>query len=413
MVRLLAALAFAGTLFAQSPRRLIVISIDGLDARFLNDPGFRVKAPNLRRLMREGATANVVGVAPSETWPAHASLVTGVPPAQHGITANQVPGKPGERFFAASYFKTPTLWDATTHAGLKTATIYWPSTVGAQVAYNMPEYWETRTGNAVSLSGIATKSTPPSLVAAIQRMFPRFEKQLWDDASAAQAANYLLTTEHPAVLFIHFAELDAEQHDTGALSIYAREILENDDELIGQIVAGAGSDATIVVLSDHGFENSDYVVRPAVMLKRAGVQGDVEVLDGLIGTKNPAVAAHFRKLIGQTRRSGISREVPIAEVHAKAPELPGWVAAFDTLQNFIASPEDRGPALGPGQHLGVHGLWPTRPGYRSVFICRGPRIKAARLGEIDLLQIAPTLADIVAVKLPTAKAKSLWASIQR
>jgi hypothetical protein len=98
----------------------------------------------------------------------------------------------------------------------------------------------------------------------------------------------------------------------------------------------------------------------------------------------------------------------MAEVRAKAPSILNWVAAFDTPPNYVASAQDRGPALGPGTHLGVSGFWPTRPGYRSVFMISGEGVPARRIGEIDLLQIAPTLADVIGVALPQAKRKSLW-----
>jgi hypothetical protein len=101
----------------------------------------------------------------------------------------------------------------------------------------------------------------------------------------------------------------------------------------------------------------------------------------------------------------------MAEVKSKAPALGNWVAAFDTAQNYVATAEDRGQALGPGTHKGVSGLWPTRPAYRSVFLISGQGISAGKTGDIDILQIAPTLADVVGVKLPPAKAGSLWESI--
>ncbi|MDP9172093.1 MAG: ectonucleotide pyrophosphatase/phosphodiesterase [Acidobacteriota bacterium] len=410
---LLAALAFSATLAAQSSHKLLVISIDGLDARFLNDPALKVKVPNIRRLMKSGASATVIGVAPSETWPSHASLVTGVSPWQHGIVANKAPDNPGDRFFSASAFKTPTLWDAVTAAGMKAATIYWPVTLGAKDAFNFPEYWETRKGNAIALDAIAQKSAPAGLADRIEKVYPSFEKQLWDDSSSANAAAYLLSVEKPDLLLVHLAEVDAEQHDTGALSIYAREMLENDDEMIGQMLAKAPSGMIVAILSDHGFENSNYLVRPKILLKQAGIKGRVEVADGLIGTSDPAVAAHLKQLIGQGRKSGIARQVPMAEVRAKAPALGRWTAAFDTLQNFVASDEDHGPAVGPGTHLGVHGLWPSRPNYRAVFILSGEGVRTVKLGEIDMLQIAPTLAEILAVKLPAAKSTSLWHSVTR
>ena len=50
---------------------------------------------------------------------------------------------------------------------------------------------------------------------------------------------------------------------------------------------------------------------------------------------------------------------------------------------------------------------------RSVFVIGGDSIPARTLGEIDLLQIAPTLADVIGIELPQAESKSLWPSISR
>ncbi len=65
-----AALIMPALLLAQpahqpESRKLLVICIAGLDARFLAEPPSRVKIPNLRKLARSGfLTGGVVGVAP-------------------------------------------------------------------------------------------------------------------------------------------------------------------------------------------------------------------------------------------------------------------------------------------------------------------------------------------------------------
>jgi predicted AlkP superfamily pyrophosphatase or phosphodiesterase len=90
-LRLLSILLVAATLGAQSHRRLVLLSVDGLDHRYLRDcDKLGLKIPNIRRMMREGIWANgVVGEVPTITWPAHTTILTGVPPAIHGIQANQ------------------------------------------------------------------------------------------------------------------------------------------------------------------------------------------------------------------------------------------------------------------------------------------------------------------------------------
>lgn len=360
--------------------------------RLLNEPVLRLKIPNIRKLMRQGAMASgVVGVAPSDPWPSLTALVTGVAP--FGGTS------------------TP-LWQEAMKDGLNTAAVYWPETSGAPIPFNFPAARESRAGRDVGFADVAKRSTPAGIVDRIEKASPGFEKELWDDTSATRAATFLLAAERPDLLLIQFTEVDFVQRETGALSVYAREALETDDELVGQILAKIpkGPPATIVALvSGYEFENENYLVRPRVLVKSG-----VEVADGLIGATDRAAAERLRKLMTDGHRHGIAREAPMSEVRAMAPASLGyWVAAFDTPPNYVASAEDHGPALGPGTHLGVTGLWPARPGYRSVFIIAGEGIQPRKLGEIDLLQIAPTLADVLGVKLPEAKKKSLWPAISR
>lgn len=392
------ALFLAPVRLKAGPHKLLVISVAGLDARFLAESPARVKIPNIRRLMRQGTFASgVIGVAPSDTWPSEISVVTGVSPSRDRIAG------------------TP-LWKAASRIGLKTAGVYWPATGGTEIGFDFPAAKEDETDHNVPFDDVAKRSAPPGIVDRIEQASPGFQKELWDDTSAARAASYLLRVEKPDLLLVQLTELDTEQRETGALSVYARDMLETDDELIGQILAAVPPGTVVALVSGHGFENQNYLVRPRVLLKQGKLpasQVPVEVEDGLIGTSDTSIAARLRTLMNDGHRHGIAREVPIAEVRAKATGLDHWVAAFDTLPNYVASAEDRGPALGPGTHLGISGLWPTRPGYRSIFVIAGEGIPVRNLGEIDLLQIAPTLADVIGVELPQAKRSSLLPPISR
>jgi len=385
------ALLLAQSAHKPGSRKLLVISIAGLDARFLTEPATRVKIPNIRKLMRQGTAASgVIGVAPSDTWASGIALVTGVSPAEEGAP----------------------LWQAASKIGLRTAAVYWPATTGAEIGFDfpppLPAARESPRDHNIQFDDVAQKASPPGIVDRVENASPGFRKELWDDTSAARAAAYLLRAEKPDLLLVQLTDVDSEQRETGALSVYAREALENDDDLIGQILAALPPGAVVALVSGHGFENENYIVRPRVLLK-----APVEVEDGLIGTADGAVAERLRKLMNDGRRHGLAREVPMAEVKAKAPDLTHWAAAFDTPPNYVASASDRGPALGPGTHLGVSGLWPTRPGYRSVFVISGEGVAVSKLGEIDLLQIAPTLADVIGIELPQARKKSLWPSVSR
>src|SRR5688572_15214037 len=87
-------LFLTGQVCAQKPiaKRALVISLDGLDTRYVTDPDkYGLKIPTLRRLMSNGVTAKgVYSVYPSVTYPNHTSMVTGTVPARHGILGNTV-----------------------------------------------------------------------------------------------------------------------------------------------------------------------------------------------------------------------------------------------------------------------------------------------------------------------------------
>ncbi len=387
-------------------RKLIVISIDGLDSRFFKEADrLHIKIPTLRRLAATGISADVIGMAPTTTWPSHAEIVTGVPPDQNGIAINDRLGQPDERFWYEKDLKAMPIWQAATQKGLTTATIYWPSTVGAHVTFNCPEYWEGHADNAIPFEQVTAKSSP-GLIDRVTKWDNSFVAPLWGDAPGIDVLRYLLTNEKLDLILLHLPELDAEQHETGAMSVFSRKVLESDDELLGNALQKAPPRTMIAIVSDHGFDTMSYVVRPKVMLKAAGLADYVSVEYGLIGAANLKAAALLRKSVG-VKRSGIAREVPLAEVRRLAPDLRGWVAAFDTAAGYVANEETRGSAVGAGNHRGVNGLWPTHDNSRAVFILSGAGLRHARLPDISILDEAPTFAEILGVKLPKARGISV------
>lgn len=63
-----------------------------------------------------------------------------------------------------------------------------------------------------------------------------------------------------------------------------------------------------------------------------------------------------------------------------------------------------GPLVSSPSNLGMHGYPPDRPEMKSSFFIIGPHVTAGRsLGEIDMRQIAPTLANILGISLPDAE----------
>ena len=286
---------------AAKANSLLVISVDGLDYRYLRDADkLGLKIPNLRRLLREGeVTEGIEGVYPTVTWPSHTTMITGVASAQHGILGNRRPAaEGGDYYWDVALLKTKTLWHATREAGLKSAAITWPVTVNAAIDFNLPEYFQRRNGGGMDLRSIEAKATP-GLVEKIARVFPSFAQEWMDDRTRTQATVYLLQHEKPNLILLHLVDHDAEAHHNGPFSREANAMIEYTDELIGKMLAAVPKDMVVALVSDHGFERADKIVDVNQILAREGIPGSVEMKFGFLTTQDERVAQWLRAASSQ------------------------------------------------------------------------------------------------------------------
>jgi predicted AlkP superfamily pyrophosphatase or phosphodiesterase len=401
------------TVLAQNPadgrkgQPILVISVDGLDYRYLRDADqLGLKIPTLRRLWREGEVVEGIrGVYPTVTWPSHTTLITGVTPAEHGILSNRRPrAEGGDYYWDVSLLRTRTLWEKATAAGLKTAAITWPVTVGAEIDFNLPEYFQKRRGGAMDLPSIESKATP-GLVEKIARAYPSFAQEWMDDRTRAIATRYLLEVEKPDLILLHLVDLDSEAHEMGPFTREAHAILEYTDELIGQMISVLPGGMVVALVSDHGFERADRVLHMPSLLRKEGVSGSVTTTLGLVTTGDQQVASWLRKA-SRENRYGIGREVPEAEIRDFAPHLlqsasgAGIVAAFEPAPHTVFGTEDGEEIYGKPREMGVHGLWPGRADYAATFVLWGRGISPGRRPSASMLTIAPRLEEILLPKKP-------------
>src|SRR5215510_1385844 len=122
-------------------RHVLIVSIDGLRPEFYLDEAWA--APELRALLKSGSHARAAeGVFPTVTYPNHATIVTGVRPARHGVYSNTMPTAAGTRgrwYEEASDLRVSPIWEWARAAGLTTAAVSWPVTVGARIDLLVPE----------------------------------------------------------------------------------------------------------------------------------------------------------------------------------------------------------------------------------------------------------------------------------
>lgn len=273
-------LLFMGDVQAQTVKHVVLISIDGLRPDMYLDKSWA--CPNLQMLMKNGTYADYLkSVFPSYTYPSHTAMITGALPARSGIIFNQPIGSHGEWFWFTDKVKVPTLWQALKAKGMTTASVEWPVSVTKDITYNIPEIWDVNhPGDRVTE---AMKYATPGLFEEVQQNATgkldtanfNDEYSSLDDNSARIAA-YIFKTRKPALLAVHFANLDSEEHEHGRDGEEVRLALAANDHAVGiilnEINKTKAKDSTVVIIvGDHGFASINTIMRPNLLIK--GIPG--------------------------------------------------------------------------------------------------------------------------------------------
>lgn len=425
LVCCLSLLSVISTMAGEERPRLLVISIDGLMPSRYTSPG-PAKLPTLRRLMSAGVYAEgVVGVMPSSTYPSHTTLISGVPPAIHGIYDNRIldPGGQanGAWYWYSREIKVQTLPTSAHAAGLRVATIAWPVTVGLDIDYNVPEFWRSNHPETITL--LRALSTPRHIIdtAEIWRGKP-FE---WPqtDRDRTDFAKFLIRTYQPELLMLHLVETDSAQHDFGPGSPEALEAHERVDGYVGDLLdalkeAGLADRTNVAVISDHGFLPLTQQLQLNTAFKDAGLltadaRGGITAWQAYahpsggsayIYLNNPQDAALGQRVLDllntlQREPANGIRKVYTREDLARIGSHPDASFAIDMADGFYSG-AGTASLLGTPESKGGHGFDPTRPALHASFIASGPAFtRRGSLGIIRMTQVAPTLAHVLGVGL--------------
>lgn len=434
---LLAALLPAAVLAAP----VLLISIDGLRPGDLIDAEARgVKAPALRALMAKGAYATGVrNVLPTVTYPNHTTLITGVVPARHGIGSNTVfdpvGAADGGWYWYASDIKVPTLWDRVHDAGKVVANIGWPVSVGASsIDANVPEYWgHGGPDNMKLLKALATPGLADDLEDRTDAPYSAiFGDTIAADEAKARFAAALIAARKPAFMTLHLIGLDDAQHGHGPGTPEAYATLARVDAAVGQLAAAARKvqpDLVIAIVSDHGFAKVEHDVHLKALFAAEGLltlNADKTAIStwdaapwaaggtAAVVLARPEDAALRAKVAGVLAKLKARPELGIAAVidqQGVAARGGAKEAAFFVNFKFGYEAGDAlsGAPVTKSGAKGMHGYFPDAPEMRAAFIVAGRGLgRSGSLGDIDMRDIAPTLARIMSVALPDAEGRPLF-----
>jgi predicted AlkP superfamily pyrophosphatase or phosphodiesterase len=415
---------------AQKPH-VLMISIDGMKPEYVTQASqHHLKLPVLERFLTQGVYAEgVTGVIPTVTYPSHTTLVTGVSPAEHGILANTtfdpLGEHPGEWYWYFRELKARTLYQAVDQAGMKTAAVGWPVTVGAPIDYLIAEMGQSEKTDV-------PKGDLVSPVDLKDRIGVKIPAGADGDEKKTQWSIGIINTYNPNFVLVHLTELDHQEHQHGPFSLEANETIEKQDGLVGQLIAAElakNKDARVVIVSDHGFVPVSHKVALNVLFAKAGLlrvrpghvndgTSRIESWDAqawesggsaavmVRNQTDPAVMVRVQKLLAllsSDPQYGVNKIVGHDDIvrHGGNPDAaflidfkPGW-ASVGSL---------RGEAVRDTPGIGTHGYLPEHPELRSAFMMMGEGIAHGRnLGVIDMRQIAPTVAEMMGVGLPAVR----------
>lgn len=418
---------------AASP--VLLISLDGLRPSDVSDARARgMNLPVLNGLRAEGASAEgVVGVLPTLTYPSHTTLVTGVSPGRHGVVNNLTfdpeQKNQGGWYWYNSDVRVPTLWQAAHAAGLSTANVHWPVSVGATgIDANLPQIWRTGTeDDRKLLTALAT----PGLVARLEKrvgaIYPQgIDETVEGDAQRVAFAEALLA-DKPQFMTVYLAGIDHTEHHDGPGSPGAKAAIEATDALVGRLVRAARAampDVTVVVVSDHGFlpVTTDinlfkpFIDAGLITLDAKGQVTGWQAMPWIAGgtaeikLARPDDAALLAKVRGVLDRMAADPAYKIARIldsgevaKAGGDRQASFVIA---MQPGVETGRDpAAPIAKASAYKGMHGYVPwDHPAMRSTLIVAGPGIARGKdLGVVDMRAIAPSIARRLGASLPTAE----------
>ena len=255
--------------------RWVLLGIDGVDARVVDDMWARGKMRNLKRLCSEGVCSES-----SSAWASSpviwTTVATGVVPEKHGIDRFVNETMDGRTPVGANDRKVGTIWDISSSVGYKTAQLGWWAT------------WPAYEINGASFSARAGKDLamkdrvkPASLQATFdaefdqamvgrEERFDHCDHMGVNDAWVSHWTPKVVADDYDLVV-AYMRCIDVVSHkywgywETSAFPKLAaadieahKDILPNNyeaaDVMVGSVIDALPPDTNVIVLSDHGFE---------------------------------------------------------------------------------------------------------------------------------------------------------------
>ncbi len=257
-----------GRTYRWPDRPLVVVCVDGCEPDYINQAIAAGRAPFLASLAQRGTCLTADCVVPSFTNPNNLSIVTGAPPAVHGICGNffwDADARAEVMMNDAKYLRAGTILAALADAGAKVVVVTAKDKLRSLLGHKMKGIcFSSEQADQVTLeaNGIVdvlalTGMAVPSVYSAALSEF----------VFAAGLA--LLKRDRPDVMYL--STTDYVQHKSAPGTGPANDFTAMLDRYLGQMDALG---ATVVLTADHGMNaKTDALGRPNIVYLQERLDG--------------------------------------------------------------------------------------------------------------------------------------------
>jgi tetratricopeptide (TPR) repeat protein/predicted AlkP superfamily phosphohydrolase/phosphomutase len=295
-------------------REVVVIGVDSFDWRIL-DPLIRQgRVPHLARLVERGTRANLKTIRPILSPVIWTSIATGVKPSRHGIADFVVAARDsGELVPVTSSMRlTPALWTLLGRQGVEVSVVAWWATWPAEtvrgnlvtdrIAFQLfdrgrPKDWKggdpdrdrgkthppglleeirplirvpTEVADSEVASFLPGGRFPADLDPARRELLDRFRTVIAAGETYHAIARRLFARSGKGLKMVYYEGPDTASHlfmhyrppllagiakaDSDLFGGIVDRYYERQDRYLGEILESVGKDATVILVSDHGFK---------------------------------------------------------------------------------------------------------------------------------------------------------------
>lgn len=373
------------TSFAQPARPVILVSIDGFRADYLE----RGVTSRLNQLAAGGARAEAMRPSfPSITFPNHYTLVTGLRPDHHGIVDNDMRDAaiPDQQFTLKNraavtdrrwWDQAEPVWVTAERHGIRSGTLFWP---GSEAAIQ-----GIRPTESLRFDGSMTAAT------RVDRLLS------WLDRPTDQRFGFMT---------LYFDDVDHAGHHFGPAAPQTTAALAVVDQAIGRLVDGLSSrhiDADLIIVSDHGMAaiSAERVIRMQDLVAadsyRDQIGGAYAAMNAAPGRDAELAQALLKPQ--QHMTCWRKQDIPARLAYGHNTRVPAFLCLAEPGWSIVFSDRDIDRVKG-----GNHGYDNAAPEMAATFIAAGPAFKPGTvLPAFDnvavysllmhLLNVAPLASD--------------------